>query len=41
MAAFRLDVGLDAKALTEAWAACQKAFPGLPIMFLSADAGAP
>ena len=36
-AAFRLDVGLDAKALAEAWAACQKAHPELPVMFLSAD----
>jgi hypothetical protein len=40
VAAFRLDVGLDTKALTEAWAACQKAHPQLPVMFLSADASA-
>ena len=41
VAAFRLDVGLDTKALTEAWAACQRAHPQLPVMFLSADASAP
>ena len=39
VAVFRLDVGLDAKALTEAWAACQKAHPELPVMFVSADTG--
>lgn len=40
-AVFCLDVGLDAKAMTKAWAACQKAHPQLPVMFISSDAGAP
>ena len=35
----RLEVGLDTKALAEAWGACQKAHPQLPVMFISTDTG--
>lgn len=35
----RMDVGLDTKALTEAWAACQVAQKDLAIMFVTSDAG--
>ena len=35
----QMDVGLDTKALTEAWAACQLAQKDLAIMFVTSDAG--
>ena len=39
-AAMQVDVGLDAKALLEAWNAIQKQHPTLPVIMFSLDQGA-
>lgn len=38
-AAMQVDVGLDAKALLEAWNAIQKQHPTLPVIMFSLDQG--
>lgn len=38
-AAMQVDVGLDPKALSEAWNAIQKQHPSLPVIMFSLDQG--